>query len=36
MWKKNNTSPLLVGLQASTTTLKVSMAVPEKIGNSST
>jgi len=31
-----NTSPLLVGLQAGATTLKISMVVPEKIGQSST
>jgi hypothetical protein len=33
MWRKRNTSPLLVGLQASTTTLEVSLEVPQKIGH---
>jgi hypothetical protein len=32
MWKKRNTHPLLVGLQAGTTTLEISFAVPEKFG----
>jgi hypothetical protein len=32
MWKKKNTSPLLMALQAGTTTL----AVPQKIGHSIT
>ena len=31
-----NTPPLLVGLQAGTTTLEVSLAVPQKIGHSTT
>ena len=35
MWRKRNTPPLLVGLQAGTTTLKISLAVPQKIGNRS-
>jgi hypothetical protein len=35
MWKKRNMPPLLVGLQACTTTLEISLAVPQKIGNSS-
>jgi hypothetical protein len=32
MWRKMNTFPLLVGLQAGTTTLKISLAVPHKVG----
>jgi hypothetical protein len=32
MWRKRNTAPLLVELQACTTTLEVSLAVPQKIG----
>jgi hypothetical protein len=36
MWRKRNTPPLLVGLQACTTTLKISLAVPQKIGHSTT
>jgi hypothetical protein len=35
MWRKN-TPLLLVGLQAGTTTLETSLAVPQKIGHSST
>jgi hypothetical protein len=31
MWRKGNTPPLLVGLQACTTTLEISLAVPQKI-----
>ena len=34
MWRKRNTPPLLVVLQAGTTTLEISLAVPEKIGHS--
>jgi hypothetical protein len=34
MWRKRNTPPLLVGLQVCTTTLDVSLAVPQKIGHS--
>jgi hypothetical protein len=34
--RKQNTVPLLVRLQAGTTTLEISLAVPEKIRNSST
>ena len=30
MWRKRNTPPLLVGLQAGTTTLEISLAVPQK------
>ena len=33
MWRKRNTPPLLVGLQACTTTLEISLAVPQKIGH---
>jgi hypothetical protein len=36
LWRKRNTSPLLVGLQACTTTLEISLAVPQKIGHSTT
>jgi hypothetical protein len=36
MWRKRNTPPLLVGLQAYTTTLEISLAVPPKIGHSTT
>ena len=32
MWSKGNASPLLVGVQTCTTTLKISMAVSQKIG----
>jgi hypothetical protein len=32
MWRKRNTPPLLLGLQASTTTLEISLVVPQKIG----
>jgi hypothetical protein len=31
MWRKRNTPPLLVILQACTTTLEVSLAVPRKL-----
>jgi hypothetical protein len=31
MWRKRNTPSLLVGLQAGTTTLEISLAVPQKI-----
>jgi hypothetical protein len=34
MWRKRNTPPLLLGLQACTTTLNVSLEVPQKIGHS--
>ena len=34
MWRKRNTPPLLVGLQACTTTLEISLVVPQKIGHS--
>jgi hypothetical protein len=33
MWRKRNTPPLLVGLQAGTTTLEISLVVPQKIGH---
>jgi hypothetical protein len=33
MWRKRNTPPLLVGLQACTTTLEISLVVPQKIGH---
>ena len=36
MWRKRNTLPLLVRLQACTTTLEVSLVVPQKIGHSTT
>ena len=36
MLKKWNTPPLLVGLQASTTTLEISLVVPQKIGHRNT
>jgi hypothetical protein len=34
MWRKRNTPPLLVGLQTGTTTLEISLAVPQKVGHS--
>jgi hypothetical protein len=30
MWRKRNTPPLLVELQSCTTTLEISLAVPQK------
>jgi hypothetical protein len=36
MWGKRNTPLLLVGLQACTTTLEISLVVPQKIGHSTT
>jgi hypothetical protein len=36
MWRKRNTPPLVVGLQAGTTTLEISLVVPQKIEHSST
>jgi hypothetical protein len=36
LWRKRNTPSLLVGLQACTTTLEISLAVPQKIGHSTT
>ena len=34
MWRKRNTPPLLVEFQACTTTLEISLAVPQKIEHS--
>jgi hypothetical protein len=36
LWRKRNTPPLLVELQAGTTTLEISMMVPQKIGENTT
>jgi hypothetical protein len=36
MWIKRNTPPLLVGLQACTATLEISLAVSQKTGHSTT
>jgi hypothetical protein len=36
MWRKRNTPPFLVGLQAGSTTLEINLVVPQKIVNSST
>jgi hypothetical protein len=36
MWRKRNTPPRLVGLQACTTTLELSLEVPQKIGHNTT
>jgi hypothetical protein len=36
MWRKRNTPPLLVGCQACTTTLEILLAIPQKIGHSTT
>ena len=36
MWSKGNTPLLLVGMQTCTTTLEISMAVSQKIGNQPT
>jgi hypothetical protein len=36
MWRNRTTPALLVGLQAGTTTLEISLMVPQKTGNSST
>jgi hypothetical protein len=36
MWRKRNTPPLLLGLQAGTTSLEIILAVPQKIGHSTT
>jgi hypothetical protein len=33
MWRKRNTPPLLMGLQAGTNTLEINLVVPQKIGN---
>jgi hypothetical protein len=36
MWRKRNTPPLLVELQTCTTTLEVSLAIPQIIGHNNT
>jgi hypothetical protein len=36
MWRKRNTSPLLVGLQIVKKQSGINLKVPQKIGNSST
>jgi hypothetical protein len=36
MWRKRSTPPLLVGLQAGTATLEISLTVPQKIGHNTT
>ena len=36
LWSKGNTPPLLVRVQTCTTTLKIKMAVPQKVGSWST
>ncbi|EDL87405.1 rCG45338, isoform CRA_b [Rattus norvegicus] len=36
IWRKRNTLSLLVGLQAGTTTLEISLEVPQKTGYSTT
>jgi hypothetical protein len=36
MWRKRNTTPLMVGLQTVTTTLEINLEVPQKIGKRST
>jgi CO dehydrogenase/acetyl-CoA synthase epsilon subunit len=36
MWRKMNTPPLLVGFKAGSTTLEISLAVPQNIGHSNT
>jgi hypothetical protein len=36
MWRKRNTPLLLVGLQAGTITLEISLVVAQKIGHSNT
>jgi len=36
IWRKRNTPPLLVGLQTGTSTLEISMKVPQKIEHSTT
>jgi hypothetical protein len=36
MWRKKNIPPLLVGLQADTATVEISLAVPQKTGCSIT
>jgi hypothetical protein len=36
MWRKRNIPPLLIGLQAGTTSLEINLEVPQKIGIRST
>ena len=36
MWRKRNTSSLLVGFQAGKTTLEISLVIPQKIRHSTT
>jgi hypothetical protein len=36
VWRKRNSPPLLVGLQAGTTTQEINLAVPQKIGLNTT
>jgi hypothetical protein len=36
MWSKENSPPLLVGVQTSTTTLEINLVVSQKTGNSFT
>jgi hypothetical protein len=36
MWRKRNSTPLFVGLQACTTTLEISLMFTQKIGHSTT
>jgi hypothetical protein len=36
IWRKRNTPPLLVALQACTTTLEISLMIHQKIGHSTT
>jgi hypothetical protein len=36
MWRKRNIPTLLMGLQADKTTLEIILAVPQKIGHSTT
>jgi hypothetical protein len=36
MWRKRSTSPLFLELQACTTTLEISLVVPQKIGHNTT
>jgi hypothetical protein len=35
-WRKRNTPPLLVGLQAGTSILEIILGIPQKIGHIST
>ncbi|ERE72639.1 TF subfamily L1MD-TF18 [Cricetulus griseus] len=36
MWRKGNTSPLLVGVSTCTATLEINMETPQENGNEST